>query len=198
MTSSFRSIGVRTLSFKAFRITMVVVAAALAHAMPAQADGQADPELPLAARGHVGTWLAAPPVTREGDIPGVAAALSQQATAEVEQRLRTLFRKGGTSLYLTINSHNPLEVRLRPVPGERFHMATAGRESSHVRGALSSTVTPSANRVLSFVLHGTTLPVYVIDAPPGLSYLTLVVNGRVAVAELPIDHGDALATIFAN
>jgi len=143
------------------------------------------------------SWGAHSPVRNDEDIRGVSRSMAGTGDSQpVAERLRRLLAQPGSTLYLEINSERPFEVSVEPTRGDRLSIATARGVGPGVRGSISARLQQGVGQVAVLWINGAVLPEYVIEAPATLTHITLVVNGRVVLAEQPVDHRAGRTTIF--
>lgn len=109
---------------------------------------------------------------------------------DVADRLRALLRQPGSALYLEIHREGSFQVTLQPTGNDRLFVAIEPnrREQGRFRGGSFSAHTGGGKeQVYAFFIDGTRQPEYVVEVPPAVTHVTLVVNGNMVVAEHPVD-----------
>lgn len=129
------------------------------------------------------------------------AARSGGSAEEVIQRLQRLLRLPGSALYLEIDRSGPFDVVLQPTRSKRLYIPIEpdAYRTGEFRGEFISAETGRGpDEVYTFWIEGTTQGEYVVEVPSAVSYVTLVVNGRIVAAEQPVDPTGRPVTVPAG
>jgi hypothetical protein len=120
---------------------------------------------------------------------------------EVEDRLRRLLTFPGSALYLEINREPPFRVTLQPVRSERLFVTIEPNRDERGRfrgGSVSAQTDGGSEQVYVFFIDGTSQLEYVIEVPPAIAHVTLVVNGVAISDARPVNHPGEPETIRAQ
>lgn len=153
---------------------------------------------PRVRRSDRGTWGTMGNVTNEAELRRAARSLdrhSESSEREIADRLRALLRQPGSALYLEMNREGPFRVTLLPTRGDRLYMETTRGGAREIVGSLSARTGGNEEQIYAFYVDGTTQPEYVIEVPPAVTHVTLVVNGEAVTAERPVDPEAGAVTL---
>lgn len=153
---------------------------------------------PRAPRANGNRWGAVGSTTNEQEIRRAARDLDRHGESserEAADRLRALLRQPGSALYLEMNRERPFRITLQPTRGDRFYTETTRGGAREIVGSLSARTGRDGEQVYAFYVDGTTLPEYVIEVPPAVTHVTLVVNGETVAAERPVNPAGGAVTL---